>query len=252
MTWLQDITRLLEKCLRLPRQLISMADPTREMTFLLAESERRLLRWIAARLPPWVTSDQLTALGVAAATATGIAYSLSGVHHAWLWVASLMLVINWFGDSLDGTLARVRHIERPRYGYYLDHVVDAYSTAVIGIGLGVSPYVSFGIALGLVVVYLVLSINVYLESTVFGAFRLAYGRLGPTELRLILITINGALALHHDFFGQGVVPVRIVADAVCTAAGLGMLVMLVIRFARNLRALAQLEPPKQATPYSSV
>jgi phosphatidylglycerophosphate synthase len=229
-----------------------MADPTRELTFLLAESERRLLRWIAARLPSWVTSDQLTGLGVAAATATGIAYSLSGVHHAWLWVASLMLVIHWFGDSLDGTLARVRHIERPRYGYYLDHVVDAYSTAVIGIGLGVSPYVSFGIALGLVVVYLVLSINVYLESTVFGAFRLAYGRLGPTELRLILITINGALALHHDFFGQGVVPVRIVADAVCAAAGLGMLVMLVIRFARNLRALAQLEPPKQATPHSSV
>jgi hypothetical protein len=102
------------------------------------------------------------------------------------------------------------------------------------------------------VVYLVLSINVYLESTVFGAFRLAYGRLGPTELRLILITINGALALHHDFFGQGVVPVRIVADAVCAAAGLGMLVMLVIRFARNLRTLARLEPPKQATPYSSV
>jgi len=252
MTWLQDITRLLEKCLRLPRQLISMADPTRELTFLLAESERRLLRWIAARLPVWVTSDQLTALGVAAATATGIAYSLSGVHHAWLWAASLMLVIHWFGDSLDGTLARVRRIERPRYGYYLDHVVDAYSTAVIGIGLGVSPYVSLGIALGLVVVYLILSINVYLESTVFGAFRLAYGRLGPTELRLILITINGALALHHDFFGQGVVPVRIVADAGCAAAGLGMLVMLGIRFARNLRKLAQLEPPKQATPYSSV
>jgi len=207
---------------------------------------------MASRLPRWVNSDHLTGLGAAAMLGAGVSYALAPHWPPALLLVVFFLVLNWFGDSLDGTLARVRRIERPRYGYYLDHVVDAYSTAVIGIGLGVSPYVSFGIALGLVVVYLVLSINVYLESTVFGAFRLAYGRLGPTELRLILITINGALALHHDFFGQGVVPVRIVADAVCTAAGLGMLVMLVIRFARNLRALAQLEPPKQATPYSSV
>ncbi len=223
-----------------------MADPTRELTFLLAGPERRLLRWIAARLPAWVTSDQLTALGVLAATATGIAYALSGYHSGWLWVASAMLVVQWFGDSLDGTLARVRHAERPRYGYYLDHVVDAYSTAAIGIGLGVSPYVSLGIALGLVVVYLVLSINVYLESTVFGAFRLAYGRLGPTELRMILITINSGLALHQQFTGQGPVPVRIVADALVAAAGLGMLAMLVVRFRQNLLALARLEPSQSA------
>ena len=221
-----------------------MADPTRELTFFLAGPERRLLRWIAARLPHWVTSDRLTTLGVLAATAAGIAYALSGQHHGWLWVASAMLVVQWFGDSLDGTLARVRHAERPRYGYYLDHAVDAYATAVIGLGLGLSPYVTFGIALGLVIVYLVLSINVYLESTVFGAFRLAYGRLGPTEMRLILIAINTALALHHDFFGHGTVPVRILADAVFAAAGLTMLGMLAVRFARNLRALAQLEPPK--------
>jgi phosphatidylglycerophosphate synthase len=216
-----------------------VADPKRELTFLLADPERRLLRWIATRLPAWVTSDQLTGLSVLAAMATGIAYALTGHHSGWLWVASGMLLVNWFGDSLDGTLARVRHAERPRYGYYLDHVVDAYSTAVIGIGLGVSPYVSLGIALGLVVVYLVLSINVYLESTVFGAFRLAYGRLGPTEIRLILIAINSGLALHP---GQGPVPVRLIADAVFAAAGLGMLAMLVIRFTRNLRALARLEP----------
>ena len=221
-----------------------MTDPKRELTFLLAAPERRLLRGIAARLPAWVTSDQLTTLGVLAATATGIAYALSGQHHGWLWVASVMLMVQWFGDSLDGTLARVRHAERPRYGYYLDHAVDAYATAVIGLGLGLSPYVTFGIALGLVIVYLVLSINVYLESTVFGAFRLAYGRLGPTEMRLILIALNAALALHHDFFGYGTVPVRILADAVFAAAGLTMLGMLVVRFARNLRALAQLEPPK--------
>lgn len=219
-----------------------MTDPKRELTFLLADPERRLLRWIAHRLPAWVTSDQLTALGVAAATAAATAYALTAIHHAWLWAASAMLVVQWFGDSLDGTLARVRQQERPRYGYYLDHVVDAYSTAMIGIGLGVSPYVSLGIALGLVVVYLVLSINVYLESAVFGAFRLAYGRLGPTEMRLILIAINTGLALHQNFFGRGTVPVRLAADALFAAAGLGMLVMLAVRFRHNLRALARLEP----------
>ena len=225
-----------------------MTDPKRELTFLLAEPERRLLRGIAARLPGWVTSDQLTTLGVLAATAAGIAYALSSQHHGWLWVASGMLMVQWFGDSLDGTLARVRHAERPRYGYYLDHVVDAYATGVIGLGLGLSPYVSFGVALGLVVVYLVLSINVYLESAVFGAFRLAYGRLGPTEMRLILITINAALALHQNFFGYGTAPVRIVADGVFAAAGLAMLAMLGVRFARNLRTLARLEPLNGLTP----
>jgi archaetidylinositol phosphate synthase len=219
-----------------------MVDPRRELTFLLAAPERRLLRWIAARLPRWVSSDQLTALGVVAATAVGIAYALSGVHPGWLWVASGALVANWLGDSLDGTLARVRGAERPRYGYYLDHAVDAYATAAIGIGLGLSPYVSFGVALGLVVVYLGLSINVYLESAVFGAFRLGYGRLGPTEVRLILIAVNTGLLLHRHLPGLAAVPIRLVADGVCVAAALGMLALLVVRFVRNLRDLARLEP----------
>jgi len=219
-----------------------MVDPHRELTFLLAAPERRLLRWIAARLPRWVSSDQLTALGVVAATAVGIAYALSTHHPGWLWVASGALVANWLGDSLDGTLARVRGAERPRYGYYLDHAVDAYATAAIGIGLGLSPYVSFGVALGLVVVYLGLSINVYLESAVFGAFRLGYGRLGPTEVRLILIAVNTGLLLHRHIPGLAGVPIRLVADGVCVAAALGMLALLVVRFVRNLRDLARLEP----------
>jgi phosphatidylglycerophosphate synthase len=220
------------------------SDAKRELTFLLAEPERRLLRKIAVRLPAWVTSDQLTAVGVLAATGAGVAYALSGLHAGWLWVASAMLVLNWFGDSLDGTLARVRFAERPRYGYYLDHVVDAYSTAAIGIGLGLSPYVSLGVALGLVVVYLVLSINVYLESAVFGSFRLGYGRLGPTEVRLILIAVNAGLALHRFVPRLDALPIRLVADAVLAAAALAMLAVLAARFARNLRHLARLEPSR--------
>jgi phosphatidylglycerophosphate synthase len=221
-----------------------VSDAKRELTFLLAGPERRLLRGIAARLPCWITSDQLTALGVLAATATGVAYALSGVHPGWLWAASAALVFNWLGDSLDGTLARVRGAERPRYGYYLDHAVDAYATAAIGVGLGLSPYVSLGVALALVVVYLALSINVYLESAVFGAFRLGYGRLGPTEVRLILIALNTGLALHRRVPGLASVPIRLVADGVCVAAALGMLALLLGRFARNLRDLARLEPPQ--------
>jgi archaetidylinositol phosphate synthase len=224
-----------------------MADAKREMTFLLAGPERRLLRAIAARLPHWINSDQLTALGVAAATGTGVAYALSGRHPGALWAASALLVLNWLGDSLDGTLARVRRAERPRYGYYLDHVVDAYSTAAIGIGLGVSPFVSLGVALGLVVIYLVLSINVYLESAVFGVFRLGYGRLGPTEVRLILIAVNTGLALHRHVPGLGGIPIRLVADGVLILIGLGMVAMLAVRFARNLRTLASLEPLRRAS-----
>src|SRR5438309_10518164 len=157
----------------------SMATARREMTFLLAEPERRLLRLIAARIPPALRPNHLTALGVLAATGVGIAYALTNHGSAWLFVASALLVVQWFGDSLDGTLARVRHTERPRYGYYLDHIVDAYSVTVIGLGLGLSPYVDLGVALGAVVLYHILAINVYLESMVFGAFKLAYGRIGP-------------------------------------------------------------------------
>jgi len=224
------------------------SDATRELTFLLAEPERRLLRKIAVRLPAWVTSDQLTAVGVLAATGAGVAYALSGLHAGWLWVASAMLVLNWFGDSLDGTLARVRFAERPRYGYYLDHIVDAFATAAIGVGRGLSPFVSLGVALGLVVVYLALSINVYLESAVFGAFRLGYGRLGPTEVRLILIAVNAGLALHGYIPGLGAMRIRLVADTVFAAAALAMLAMLTVRFARDLRHLAQLEPARGARP----
>src|SRR3989454_7448328 len=180
-----------------------MADATRELTFFLAEPERRLLRAVAARLPSVVRSDHLTVLGVFGATGAGAAYALSSFSSVWLWAASAMLVANWLGDSLDGTLARVRRHERPRYGYYLDHLVDAYSTVAVGVGIGLSPYANLGIALVAVVLYLVLSINVYLESTVFGAFRLGYGRFGPTEARLILIGANGALALVGGGGGGG-------------------------------------------------
>ena len=115
-------------------------DAPRDKQFLLARHEARVLEWIARRLPRWVTPDHLTGLGVLAAVGIAAAYLLSNGDTIWLWAASGLLVVHWLGDSLDGTLARVRKIERPTYGYYLDHLVDALATAVIGLGLGLSPY----------------------------------------------------------------------------------------------------------------
>ena len=159
----------------------------REPNFLLAPFERRFLPWLAGKLPRWVLPDDMTALGVLAAFGVCAAYQLSNEDSAWLWAASALLVVQWLGDSLDGTLARVRGIQRPKYGYYLDHIVDAIATAAIGIGLGLSPFMLLSIGTLIVVAYLILSINVYLESMAFGRFRLGYGYLGPTEIRAVLI-----------------------------------------------------------------
>ncbi len=222
------------------------AGATREKTFLLARPESRALEWLARRVPARVLPDHLTLLGIVAAVGIAIAYVLSNGDSAWLWAASGLLVVHWLGDSLDGTLARVRRIERPTYGYYLDHLVDAIATAVIGIGLGLSPHLLLATGMVLVIAYLVLSINTYLETQALGVFRLGYGRLGPTEARLGLIALNTALALGvplgFEIAGLGVSALDVVvlgATAVMGAA-------LAVRAAGTLRALAEREPA--ATP----
>ena len=219
-----------------------MATATRELTFLLAAPEKKLLQAVARRIPRRWRPNHLTVLGVLAATGAGAAYALARHHPAWLWVASAFLVLQWFGDSLDGTLARVRGAERPRYGYYLDHITDAYSTAVIGIGIGLSHYVHVGLALGLVVLYLALSVNVYLETHVFGKFELGYGLLGPTEVRIIMIVANVALALHRELPGVAWPSIAVVTNGVVAGLLVGMLGLLVARFVRNVQMLARLEP----------
>jgi phosphatidylglycerophosphate synthase len=214
----------------------------REESFLLAVPEKRLLRWIAGKLPRWILPDDMTALGVLAAIAVAVAYQLSNDAIGWLWVASALLVVQWVGDSLDGTLARVRKIERPTYGYYLDHLVDAVSTAAIGIGLGLSPFMLLSTGTLIVVAYLILSINVYLESFAFNRFSIGYGKIGPTEIRLILILLNTALALKLglDFTLVGLD--LTVFDVVGLAIAGVMVVLLLDRSFRNLRELAKKEP----------
>lgn len=215
----------------------------REESFLLAVPEKRFLRWVAAKLPRRVLPDDMTALGVAAALAVAVAYQLSNDGSGWLWAASALLVVQWVGDSLDGTLARVRGIERPTYGYYLDHLVDAISTAAIGIGLGLSPFMLLSTGTLIVVAYLVLSINVYLESFAFNRFSIGYGKIGPTEIRLLLIALNTALALDLGLDFRLVGLDLTVFDVVGLAIAAVMLVLLAGRSLRNLRELAREEPP---------
>jgi archaetidylinositol phosphate synthase len=217
-------------------------EATREPGFLLAVPERRLLRWTAARVPRWILPDDLTALGVLASLGICAAYQLSNQATAWLWVASALLVVQWFGDSMDGTLARVRGIERPTYGYYIDHLVDAISTAAIGIGLGLSPYMLLSIGTLIVVVYLTLSINVYLESYAFGRFNIGYGYVGPTEVRVILIALNTALALGLGLDFNIIDLDLTLLDLIGLGIAATMVVLLIGRAGRNLRELGRREP----------
>jgi phosphatidylglycerophosphate synthase len=215
----------------------------RTARFLVASFEKWALPRLAARLPRWVLPDHLTLLGLVAATVIGAAYLLSNRNPDWLWVVNAALVVHWLGDSLDGTLARVRRIERPRYGFYLDHICDAYATFLIGLGLGLSPYMLLAVSLAIVVAYLVLSINVYLETYIFGEFRYGYGVVGPTEARLLLFALNLAAlygrGLPFNLFGIGMT----VFDIAGVAGAVGMGAMLVTRVSRNLRTLGRLEPP---------
>jgi phosphatidylglycerophosphate synthase len=205
----------------------------RDKAFLLARPEQRLLEALARRLPARVRPDHLTALALAAAAGFAVAGALG-----WLWAAGALLVLQWLGDSLDGTLARVRRAERPRYGYYLDHLADALSTALIGLGLGLSPYMALTGGLALVVAYLGASINTYLETQAFGRLRLGYGRLGPTEARLVLLALLVAVAAGARVSVAGLSLLDL-AGLIATGA-LGLAVG--VRAAGNLRALARREP----------
>jgi archaetidylinositol phosphate synthase len=221
-------------------------DAPRSKQFLLARVEGRALEWIARRLPAWITPDAMTALGVLAAIGIAAAYLLSNGDKAWLWAASALLVVHWLGDSLDGTLARVRKIERPKYGYYLDHLVDAIATAIIGLGLGLSPWMLLSVGLVIVIAYLVLSINTYLETYAFGVFTLGYGWIGPTEVRLLLIALNTLIALGvglgFEVAGLGLT----VLDLIGLGIAAVMVAALLGRAGRNLRVLAAQEPARQA------
>lgn len=222
-----------------------METAKRELTFLLAGPELRLLRAMAARLPRWIVPDHLTLVGVLGAFGAAAGYWLSGRHPGWLWLSSAMIAVNWFGDSLDGTTARVRKIERPKYGYYLDHMVDGIITVAIGAGIGLSPFARLDVALLLVVVYLVLSINLYLEAEVFGVFEMGYGVFGPTEIRILLILANTTLWAGVTWADLSAPSVARIANWVFLGLAGLMTVTFLARFRINLIRLARAEPPRR-------
>lgn len=157
---------------------------------LLAAKERQLLNWLCARMPAWVTPDQLTSIGFVGSIATFAGYALSSFNLAWLWVAIAGYFINWFGDSLDGSLARYRKTERPDFGYFVDHSIDSFSNMLIVLGLGLSPFIQLDTALFGLAGYLLMSIHTFLAARVTNEFNLTYLSGGPTEMRLILVAMT--------------------------------------------------------------
>src|SRR4029434_2201269 len=170
-----------------------MPTHVREHRSILAAAEKRLLIFIAARLPCAINSDHLTALALAGMALAGGAFAAARWDHRALWLVVIALAVNWFGDSLDGTLARVRRVERPRYGFYIDHVLDIVGITILLGGLAASPFMSPVIALALLIASLLVSGEVFLATAVRGVFKMSFVGIGPTELRILLAI--GAIAL---------------------------------------------------------
>jgi len=160
---------------------------------LTASIEKRALQWMASRAPRWLSSDQLTVLGFAAQIGAGIGYALSRYNRYALLLVILCLALNWFGDSMDGTLARVRCQQRPRYGFYVDHMVDVFGSIVLMCGLGCSGFLHWQTAIAMLIAFLLLSSESYLATYTLSHFQLSQGIFGPTEIRLLLIIGNLAL-----------------------------------------------------------
>lgn len=171
---------------------------------ITARMEKKVLLWIAARLPLWVTSDQLTCLGLSAMLFGWGSYLLARWYRSGFLLATIALALNWFGDSLDGTLARVRDQQRPRYGFYVDHVIDSIGAVLLMTGLAASGCVDWRIAAAMLVGFLLLSIESYLASYTIGVFRMSFWKFGPTEIRILLALGNLALWWnpHATVFGR--------------------------------------------------
>ncbi|HUK52091.1 MAG TPA: CDP-alcohol phosphatidyltransferase family protein [Candidatus Binatia bacterium] len=210
---------------------------------LLSRVEKRTLLWLAARLPRWVSSDGLTLLGFVSMLGAGLCYWLARYQRLGLLLVILFLAINWFGDSLDGTLARFRNQPRPRYGFYVDHVVDTFGALFLLAGLALSGYMGPAVAASLLIAYYILSIEVYLATYTIGTFHMSFGGFGPSELRILLAIGNLAL-----FFHPGVPQVRILQaeyrlfDVGGTIGAAGMLLMAIAAAARHSAELYRSEP----------
>ena len=223
----------------------------RIQTSILNPLEKKALVWLAERMPSWVSSDLLTFVGFIGSLVMATGYALSNLNLHWLWLSCLGLLINWFGDSLDGSLARVRNTQRKTYGFFIDHNVDVINEAIMFIGVGCSPLVNMSFAMMALVAYFMISIYVFIDCHLKGEMRLTYGGLGPTEFRLVLFIVNVCfiyipwlsewkqpVTLFHNDFMVGIF------DYIAVAATLVILVAYVVSFFRDLRYYAKIDPPK--------
>ena len=202
---------------------------------LTASMEKRGLRWMAERAPQWITSDGLTALGFAAQIGAGVCYALARFHRYALLGVICCLVLNWLGDSMDGTLARVRCQQRPRYGFYVDHMVDMFGAVALMCGLGCSGLVHWQVAIAMLIAFLLLSCESYLATYTLSEFQLSQGLFGPTEIRVLLIVGNLALlrSPYSVIFGQRWLLFD-VGGVIATVGMAGMAVLLTVRHTAQL------------------
>lgn len=214
--------------------------------------EKKALTWLAKRQPRWVTSDMLTAVGTLGALLVGVGFVMTYRSIDWLWLSVAGLAINWYGDSLDGTLARVRNCQRPVYGYYLDHTVDCVNEALMFVGAGLSPLMNLDLALAIFVLYLCMTINVSINAHLKSEFRLTYAKLGPTEFRM-LIALGCILLIAFPTWADFTLQVRL-AGMVGHFSSLDLLALFlvallsaiyIITIVSDARKYARIDPPKR-------
>lgn len=221
----------------------------RIQTSILNPLEKKVLVWLAERMPAWVTSDMLTFVGFLGAIIMGVGYALSNLNLQWLWLSCFGLLVNWFGDSLDGSLARVRGTQRKTYGFFIDHNVDVINETIMFVGVGCSPLVNMSFAMMALVGYFMLSIYVYIDCHLKGEMRLTYGGLGPTEFRILLILVNLAfmyipwlsswkkdVVLFHNHFSVGLF------DYIAVAASLLLFFFYLTGFFKDIKYYSKIDP----------
>ncbi len=207
---------------------------------LTADAEKRLLTWMAERAPRWVTSDRLTALGFIAQIGAGVCYALSRYNESGLFGVIVCVILNWFGDSMDGTLARVRNQQRPRYGFYVDHMVDILGATALMCGLGLSGFVHWLVAIAMLVAFLLLSAESYLATYTLSCFQMSQGIFGPTEIRILLIM--GSLALLRSPYATVMGHRMLLFDVGGVIAATAMFAMAIAVAARHTAQLYREEP----------
>src|SRR6266550_7784129 len=220
----------------------SFKDAKREQTSVLAPLERAALRGLARHMPACVNSDHLSLLGLVSMFLAGVGYALSSQNPLMLHAVNLFIFLNWFGDSLDGTLARYRDRQRPRYGFYVDHIIDTFGALFLLFGLALSGYMSERVAGGLLIVYFMLAINSYLAAYSLGLFKISQWKMGPTEMRLLLMIGNVFLIYHPRAYHRR----YLLYDVGGVIAIIGMAFILVVLSIQHTHTLYKLERlPKQ-------